>query len=162
MSIHLAPGFSPQQRHACALFDGVDEEYAALVPFVREGFARGERAYHVVDSSFVDEHLRRLEHGGIDVVAAGASGQLAIGERGDTYIHDGRFDQDATIALIEDVLKEGRALGFPATRLIGFGGGSLLAGPYADDFVRYESRINRMLSRYGDPVVCSYQRPTFG
>lgn len=32
---------------ACAFFNSPEDEYDTLLPFVREGLDRGERAYHV-------------------------------------------------------------------------------------------------------------------
>jgi hypothetical protein len=33
-------------RHVCAFFSSLQEEYDTLLPFVRDGLQRGERAYH--------------------------------------------------------------------------------------------------------------------
>src|SRR5215468_2899510 len=35
-------------RHICAFFNSPQEEYETLLPFVREGIERGERAFHVL------------------------------------------------------------------------------------------------------------------
>jgi len=37
-----------------------DDEYKALLPFIKEGLERGERAFHVVDPELRETHLRRL------------------------------------------------------------------------------------------------------
>ena len=50
------------QRHVCAFFHTPDEEYRVLLPFVKEGFERGEKAFHVVDPELREAHLRRVHH----------------------------------------------------------------------------------------------------
>ena len=53
------------QRHVCAFFHSADEEYRVLLPFIKEGFERGEKAFHIVDPKLREEHLRRLDPVGI-------------------------------------------------------------------------------------------------
>ena len=36
------------QRHVCAFFHNPDEEYRVLLPFIKDGFERGEKAFHIV------------------------------------------------------------------------------------------------------------------
>src|SRR5438046_3537280 len=54
------------QRHICGFFRNPEEEYHLLLPFIKEGFERGEKAFHVVDPKLRDDHLRRLNSAGID------------------------------------------------------------------------------------------------
>ena len=63
-----------QHRHVCAFFHGVEEEYRVLLPFVKEGLARGEKAFHIVDPKLCDEHLQRLSSGGVDVASVEKNG----------------------------------------------------------------------------------------
>ncbi|HUL11101.1 MAG TPA: MEDS domain-containing protein, partial [Methylococcaceae bacterium] len=44
--------------HICAFFHSLDEEYRVLLPFIKEGLERGEKAFHVVDPKLREEHLR--------------------------------------------------------------------------------------------------------
>ena len=37
-----------ETRHICAFFNSDDEEYRVLLPFIKEGFERGDKAVHVV------------------------------------------------------------------------------------------------------------------
>src|SRR5438132_14346434 len=60
-----------KHRHVCAFFHGEDEEYSVLLPFVKEGLARGEKAFHIVDPKLGYEHLERLSSGGVGVRSVG-------------------------------------------------------------------------------------------
>ena len=70
-----------------------------LLPFIKEGFERGEKAFHIVDPELRDEHLQRLESAGIDVAAGEQSGQFELRNWADAYLREGHFDQDRMLAL---------------------------------------------------------------
>jgi hypothetical protein len=141
------------QRHVCAFFHSPDEEYRVLLPFIKEGFERGERAFHIVNPGLREEHLRRLESMGIDVEAAAKHGQFELRNWADAYLRDGHFDQDRMLALIQEVLEGGRQQGFPLTRLVAHMEWALEDRPGVDDLVEYETRLNYLLPRDADPVI---------
>jgi hypothetical protein len=37
------------KRHICAFFGTPEVEYCVLLPFIKDGFERGEKACHVID-----------------------------------------------------------------------------------------------------------------
>ena len=67
--IRLGGSVLGPQFHICAFFHSHEEEYRVLLPFIQEGFARGEKVFHIVDPARRDDHLRRLASAGIDVTA---------------------------------------------------------------------------------------------
>ena len=141
------------QRHVCAFFHGPDEEYGALLPFIKEGFERGEKAFHIVDPELRAQHRARLASAGIDVETAEQRGQFELRNWADAYLRDGHFDQDRMLALIEDVLDGGIRQGYPLTRLVAHMEWALEDRPGVDDLVEYETRLNYVLPRYKDPVI---------
>jgi MEDS: MEthanogen/methylotroph, DcmR Sensory domain len=151
--IRFAGSVLGAQRHVCAFFHSRDEEYRVLLPFITEGFERGEKAFHIVDPALREEHLRRLESVGIDVEAAAQQGQFELRNWADAYLRDGHFDQDRMLALIQEVLERGRQQGFPLTRLVAHMEWALEDRPGVDDLVEYETRLNYLLPRYPDPVI---------
>jgi hypothetical protein len=150
--VHLAGSVLDRSRHICAFFHSKDEEYAVLLPFVKEGFERGDKACHIVESSRRQEHRRRLHEAGIDTAAAESSGQLDIRAWEDAYLRDGRFNQDRMLALIEQVLTMGKVHGFPLTRLVANMEWALEDCPGVEDLVEYETRLNYVLPKYDDAV----------
>ncbi len=151
--IRFAASVLGAQRHVCAFFHSPDEEYRVLLPFIKEGFERGEKAFHIVDPKLREEHLRRLESAGIDVAAAQRSGQFELRNWADAYLREGHFDQDKMLALFQEVLEGGRKQGFPLTRLVAHMEWALEDRPGVDDLVEYEARLNYILPRYKDPVI---------
>jgi MEDS: MEthanogen/methylotroph, DcmR Sensory domain len=146
-------------RHVCAFFSSLEEEYDTLLPFVRDGLERGERAYHVLPSQYREEHLEQLRGAGIDVAAAQRRRQLEVATPQETYLRGGSFNKDVMLALIQEALETGSTLGFPLTRLIAHAE-TVLWHPEdwstVNEWIEYETRLNDVLPRYDDPVICTY------
>jgi hypothetical protein len=151
--IRLAGSVLGTRRHVCAFFHSADEVYKILLPFIKEGFERGEKAFHIVDPKLRAEHALRLASAGIDVEGAKKSGQFELLNWADAYLRDGHFDQDRMLALIEEVLESGIQQGFALTRLVAQMEWALEDRPGVDDLVEYETRLNYLLPRYQDPVI---------
>ena len=145
-----------RQRHICAFFNGIDEEHRVLRSFIKEGFDRGEKAFHIVDPDLREEHLKRLGETGVNVQQAMDTGQLEVRRFQDAYLRGDRFDQEAMLALIEEVLQSGAAAGYPLTRLVAHMEWALLDKPGVEDLLEYETRLNYLLPKYDDPVICTY------
>ena len=160
--IRFAGSVLGAQHHVCVFFHSSDEEYRVLLPFIKEGFERGEKAFHIVDPTLREEHLRRVESAGIDVAAAEQSGQFELRNSADAYLREGYFDQDKMLALIQEVLEGGRQQRFPLTRLVAHMEWAQEDRPGVDDLVEYETRVNYLLPKYKDPVICVYDLAKFG
>src|SRR5262245_52404710 len=84
-----------RHRHVCVLYNSTDEEYRVLCPFIREGFPRGDKAFHIIDAKHRPDHLRRLQELGIDVQSTQQSGQLEVRGWEEAHLRPGWFDQHA-------------------------------------------------------------------
>jgi AcrR family transcriptional regulator len=162
-SIGLAGGALRQRRHVCGLFEGPEDSYRTLLPFIAEGLQRGERALHIVDPALRDFHLERLASAGIDVQGSLDSGQLEVTTWDSAYLRTGRFDGGDMVTLIRESLEAAREMGYPITRAIGY-----MEWVDADvrvtDLLAYETEIDATLQELPDPVVCAYdvERHTAG
>ena len=108
-----------------------------------------------------EDHLRRLAESGIDVARAMGTGQLELRRWQDAYLRGNHFDQEAMLALIEEVLQSGAASGYPLTRLVASMAWALLDKPGVEDLVEYETCLNYVLNKYDDPVICTYDLSKF-
>ena len=72
--IHVADGVLGNKCHICGFFNGLDEQHRVLRSFIKEGFERGEKAFHIMDPSLREDHLKRLTNAGIDVGHAISTG----------------------------------------------------------------------------------------
>ena len=140
-------------RHVCAFFDSTAEEDQVMLPFVRQGIERGEKAYHIIDPDERAAYVARLRGGGIPMEEKLESGQFVLRSWHEAYLRGGRFDQDAMLELIQEVLDGGAEEGWPLTRLVAHMDWALEDFPGVDDLVEYEARLNYVLPRYRDPVI---------
>lgn len=155
-TVHLAGRTVAPQQHVCAFFQTREQEYRTLLPFVQEGFERGEKAIHVVDPALRDDHMVRLATLGIDVAEAERRRQLEVFGWDQAYLFEGQFDRRVTSALFDTMLRQARVDGFPRSRVIGHGEWALPDHSAAQ--VEYEARMNDVLPAYDDPIVCAYDR----
>jgi hypothetical protein len=148
--------------HVCAFFNSFNEQYRVLGPFLRDGFERGDKAYHLVDPKGRDEHLRRLAEAGVDVQEALATRQLEVRPWQDGPLHADRFDQDAWLASFEQVLQSGPAEGYARTRFLAHMEWALADLPGVDDLIEFETRVNDVVPKYQNAVICAYDLTKFG
>jgi hypothetical protein len=160
-SVQFAGGNLGGQRHICAFFNSIDEEHRVLRSFFKDGFDRGEKATHIVDPEKREEHLKRLAEAGINVQQAMGTGQLELRPWREAYLRGDRFDQNAAVALIEEILQSGAAAGYALTRLVAHMEWALLDKPGVNNLVEYETRLNYVLPKYKDPVICTYDLSKF-
>jgi hypothetical protein len=162
-SVQLAGVNLAGRNHVCAFFNSIEEEHRVLGSFYKDGLERGEKAAHIVDPANREEHLRRLAEAGIHVQETMETGQLEVFPWTDAYVRDHRFDQDAMLATVEKLIESGAAAGYPLTRLAGHHMDWLfLDKPATYNLVEYEARLNHVLSKYNDPVICNYNPSKFG
>jgi MEDS: MEthanogen/methylotroph, DcmR Sensory domain len=155
-SVQCAGGSLGQHRHVCAFFNDFDEQHRVLRSFIREGFERGDKAFHIVDPELWKDHLERLAQSGIDVEQAMGTGQLELRRWQDAYLRDDRFDQDAMLSLLEEVLQSGATAGYPLTRFVSRVEAALVDKAGVDSWLEYETRVNYVVPKYDNPVICTY------
>jgi hypothetical protein len=123
---------------------------------MRDGLAAGDRLVNFVPQDRTD-HDDRLRAGGIDVDGSRKTRQLEDFKSEDAYIEkNGHFDGESMLRLVPQILTSGRDLGFRMTRLIAHAEHVMKDANDADAFIEYESRLNYILPKYPDAVVCTY------
>src|SRR5256714_15493437 len=160
--VRLAGSPLQSYRHVCAFFRSPEEFYTVLLPFIKEGFDRHERALHIVDPKLRGEHLRRLESVGIDTTAAEVSQQLELRVWEEAYLRGGHFVPGAMLTLLDERLSAGLTEGLPLTRLLATPEWALQDRPGVDDLVEYEARVNYLAASHAAPLVCCYDLTQFG
>lgn len=160
--LRIAPNALGENRHVCAFFNSLDEQYRVLHSFIKEGFDNGDKAFHLVDPERRDEHLRRLADAGVHVDDAMESGQLEVHPWQDGPLHGDRFDQDTWVNEFEQVLRLGHATGYAQTRFLAQMEWALVDLPGVDDLIEFEARVNYVVPKYDDTVICTYDLSKFG
>jgi hypothetical protein len=160
-SVEFAGGSLPGQRHICAFFNSADEEYRVLRSFYKDGFDRGEKAFHLVNPELREEHLRRLTEAGVNVQELMDKGQLEVRPWQDAPLRGGRFDEDTWLASFEQMLQSGRAAGYTHTRFLGHMEWALVDLPGVEDLIEFETRVNYVTPKYDNTVICTYDLSKF-
>jgi hypothetical protein len=162
--VFLAGSRLGRHPHICAFFHSREEEYKVLLPFIKEGFERGDKAFHIIGPQLKEDHLRKLHGVGIDAEEMERRRQLEIHVWDNAYLRseNGAFIMNDMLCLVEDVLRAGKQDGWPMMRVIGHMEWSLENRPGVQDIIEYESRLNKVLRQFNDPVICVYDLAQFG
>jgi len=99
---------------------------------------------------------------GIDPTAAQRSGQLELRINTETYLRDGRFDQDRMLEVFEQAASGNAPGGFPLSRIVCRMDWAAEGGSHIDNLVEFESRVNDVWRRHDDAVICTYHLTQFG
>jgi len=148
-----------ENRHACAFFNSDEDAYRVLMPFIRDGFACGDKAVHLVNPGQCCNHLQRLATAGIDPERARQAGQLEVRTNTEAYLRAGRFDQDRMLDVFEQ-LAAARS-DFRLSRIVCQMDWAADRS-HIDDLIEFESRVNRVWSCHEDAVICVYNLAKFG
>jgi hypothetical protein len=159
--IEFAGSHLSEARHVCAFFNSDEERYRVLMPFIKDGFECGDKAIHVVNPDQRQDHLRRLAAAGIDSAAAQRSGQFELRTNTETYLRDGRFDQDRMLDVFERLASGNAEGGFPLSRVVCHMDWAAEGRLHIDSLVEFESRVNDVWCRHDDAVICVYDLAKF-
>ena len=148
--------------HVCAFFHSREEGYRVLLPLAKEGFERGEKVLHIVDAEHLPERMARLNEVGISPATARRPDQVEVRVWEEAHLRGVRFDKEAMLALLEEVLAGAKAHGFGSTRLWSNQEWAHGDSPGVQDLLEYETRVNYFLPKYDDMVVCTFDLTKFG
>ena len=160
-TVEFAGGTLGQQRHICAFFNSTDEEHRVLRSFIKDGFERGDKTFHLVNPERREEHLKRLAEAGINVQEVMGTGQLEVRPWQDGPLRGGRFDQEAWVVSFEHVMQSGSASGYPKTRVLADMEWALADLPGVEDLIEFETRVNYVIPKYDNIVICAYDLSKF-
>jgi hypothetical protein len=150
-----------ETRHVCAFFHNDEEEYRVLLPFMKQGFACGDKAVHVVNPGQREDHLRRLAAAGVDTASAEHSGQLEVKTSTEAYLREGRFDPDRMLGVFESLASGNAGTAYPLSRIVCRMDWVMEQGSHVKDVIEFESRVNEVWDNHDDAVICTYHLGKF-
>jgi hypothetical protein len=150
----------PVGDHICAFYRGQDERNEILLPFLRQGLDDGDKSICVIESMRPDEMLAALGEAPGD---GGNAGSLDVMTPEQTYLRGGHFSMPAMLEYwrigVESALAESR---YRFVRVAGEMPRALVEKPDLDEFLAYESELNRFAPRYPQAILCLYDLDRFG
>lgn len=152
----LVPG-----DHLCLIYETPEEQFAAVVPFMRDGLAGEQQCFYIADERTVAEVREALRGAGVDVATEEEQGALRIVSKRETYLRAGVFDPAAMIALLNGATAEAVARGYTALRVTGEMTWAL--GPEAgtERLLEYEASLNDFFPGSRALAICQYNRKRF-
>lgn len=151
----------PPGDHVCAFYRGQDERNEILLPFLRQGLDDGDKSICVIESMRPDEMLAALGHAPGD--GRGGGGTLDLMTPEQTYLRGGRFSMPAMLDYwrhgVESALADSR---HRFVRVAGEMPRALTDQADLDEFLAYESELNRFAPRYPQVILCLYDLDRFG
>jgi len=152
--VDIAPG-----DHICAFYPTLAERDEIFVPYLRDGLRTGDKCIAVLDTDDLDDLGQALS--AEFPAVAGNKDQLDMRHSRNTYLADGAFATEAMLKFWEDSVIGAMADGFQFTRIVGEMTWALSNLPGVDELVSYEAKLNRLLPRFPQVVLCLYELDRF-
>lgn len=146
--------------HLCLLYENTQEQFAAIVPFMRVGLERGEKCVYIADDNTTANVLKAMAQGGIETEAAIKSGSLVVLTKREAYLRQGYFDPDWMISFLKEATCAARAEGFTALRVTGEMTW-VLGDPGSGRLIEYETKLNYFLPENDALAMCQYNMRRF-
>lgn len=143
-------------RHICAFFESRKEMYHVVNPYFREGIELGDEVVTILESSAHDDHVDRMQEGGVPVQDAVRRGQLKVVPSEQTYLQDNVFVADRMYSTLEGMLKSAAEGEFESVRTCGDMEWALRNLPGTEDLMVYEAKVTRLASKYDCTLLCCY------
>lgn len=143
-------------QHVCAFFDSRAEQYEILNPYFRQGLETGDEVVTIVETAVRDEHIARMQAGGIDVRAAMDRAQLKVVASEDSYLQDGVFVVERMYDMLKSVLESAASGPYRTVRTMGDMEWALNNLPGTDELIVYEARVNQLACHHECTLLCAY------
>jgi len=147
--------------HYCGIYRTDADHHALILDFIREGIARHEKMFYIVNLNTGASLRGLLERGGVDVDTLVQRGQLVILTAKDLYLKEGEFDPDKMIALLKSETEKALGEGYAAMRVTGEMTWALAGEPGSERLVEYESKLNEFFPGSRCYAICQYDQRRF-
>jgi len=147
--------------HLCLIYETQEEQFSAVIPFMKIGLERGEKCVYVVDDNTAAMVINGMKGAGIDVESAVESGKLVIVSKQEAYLKQEYFDPDWMIGFLKRATDEAKAAGFSALRVTGEMTWVLSGDPGAERLMEYEAKLNYFFPENDALAICQYNRNRF-
>jgi chemotaxis family two-component system sensor kinase Cph1 len=147
--------------HLCLIYETREEQFSAVIPFIKIGLEHGEKCLYAVDDNTAAMVINGMKGAGLDVESAVESGRLAIISKQDAYLKQGYFDPDWMIGFLKRATDEAKDAGFSALRITGEMTWVLSGDPGTERLMEYEAKLNYFFPENDALAICQYNRNRF-
>jgi hypothetical protein len=147
--------------HICGFFFGVEERDEVLFPFLRAGMDKGDKCVCIVDAT--EPSAVRAGLGAAGEIDLGVeSPQLDVLRASEAYLRSGAFSTRDMIAFFTDAFGTANKAGYTRMRVAGETTWLFQDPPGKEEFIEYESELNRFVPQHDQVVLCLYDLARFG
>ncbi len=152
-------GFPPGS-HIGFVYDQDEVFCEVLSGFVSRGLELGEKIVCVCGDRDAAALLEGLRARGCAPERMIAEGRVELLTPAQAYLEAGRFQPDATVALLADKYSQALQDGFVGLRVSG-GAGEQGFGDWLDRVLEYECKLNEFIEQRPVTILCRYDRRKF-
>jgi signal transduction histidine kinase len=147
--------------HLCMIYENVEDQMAAVVPFIRDGIRRGEKCVYVADDLTLDRVADELAKGGVDVGEAVGWGSLDLVTKREAYLKSGSFDPGGMVEFLGSAVEKAAQEGFTGFRVTGEMTWALGSECGCERIIEYEALLGNFFPGSKATAICQYNRNRF-
>lgn len=148
--------------HIALIYESQDEQFAGVIPFIREGLERGEQCLYATAENTKSEVLGALRDAGIDVETACKSGQLSVESVDEIVPESEEFDPERRAEFLANYVRNATDEGeYEGVRITGENTWALDDDVETDLLIAYERILDEVLSNEACSCLCQYNRTRF-
>jgi hypothetical protein len=156
------PGFAIEPGdHICAFYLGAAERDDVLLPFLSTGLHAGDKCLCIVDTTQPADVISSLGDS-VDVDECISTQQLDVRTPAEAYLRSGAFSVPEMLGFLRETVETAIADGYGFVRVTGEASWLLDGPPGANEFLDYESELNRFATEFPQAVLCLYDLALFG
>lgn len=143
--------------HICQFYNQVGEITHTAVPFVRDGLRGADKCYVAAAAARLDEIRKALRAAHLDVESAEAGGQLALLDRRDELLSNGRFDPYHLLATHQGLIARSIGEGWRTVRCVIDMGWLARGVATPEQLLKYEAAADAVFTFQERPIVALLQ-----
>jgi len=153
---HVNPG-----DYLCSFYEDKMEQFQVVLPFLKEGLAKGEKCLYLADENTAAEIKAGLLMHGVDVGSHLKSRQLTVVTKRETYLPRGRFDPNAMVSYLISAVDAALREGYSGFRFAGEAAWMLQDLSSLDDLIEYERMLCKALGSRPVKALSQYNARRF-
>ncbi|MBI1910938.1 MAG: MEDS domain-containing protein [Deltaproteobacteria bacterium] len=147
--------------HLCLIYESREEQFAAVIPFIRIGLEKGEKCIYIADDNTSAQVLGEMIKGGINTDAVIKSGALSMLTKKEAYLKYGYFNADWMVQYLKKAAEGAKSAGYSALRVTGEMTWVLGNEPGSEQLIEYEAKLNYHFPENDVLALCQYNRARF-
>lgn len=149
-------------HHTALLYEQPTDQFAAVLPFIRDGLERGDRCLYIYNDNSKTDVVAAMHDAGIDVEAAVAAGDLSFHSKEEPFLQNGSFVPDATIDFASETIRAATEDdGYNAVLVTGEMSWILEGEHNLDRMIEYEQALNTVFGTRPVHGICQYNVEKF-